>query len=163
MIKLWQNSAMTIWQHIDDGLFFLSGLTVSVEMVEQTDKDHCQWCGQLMVVQGMCNFCGGPSDGNFNRVGVGIAHIRGIMPYGIFLLSLPELSSFDILYRHTGRRDVYDEEEVFLRMRNMKVITRKIPDVIIQDPSSQDSVYADVTLKGEIQIANNKWDEWVKL
>ena len=160
MRKVCQNSAMTIWQYTADGLMFHSGLTVSIEMVEQTDKDHCQWCGRLTVTQGFCNFCSGPSDGTFSRVGSGLAHIRGIVPYGLFLLTLPDRNSFDILYRHAGRRDVYDEEEIFLRMRNMKVISRKIPNIIIRDPYDQDVVYTEVILEGEIQIVNDEWDKF---
>src|SRR3990167_2801160 len=118
--------------------------------------------GQL-IIEGICNFCGGPSHGNYTRVGIGIAIIRSIISYGAFFLTLPELSNFFLTYKHVGRRDVYDDTEIFLRMRDMRVVTRILPDVVIIDPTDQDSVYVDVTLEGQIQVANSYLEEWRNL
>ena len=162
MIKLWSNSEIIFWSHNGDNPLYHSAVNLSVEMKEQKDRNHCQWCGQL-IIEGICNFCGGPSHGNYTRVGIGIAIIRSIMPYGAFFLTLPELSNFFLTYKHVGRRDVYDDTEIFLRMRDMRVVSRILPDVVIIDPTDQDSVYVDVTLEGQIQVANSYLEEWRNL
>jgi hypothetical protein len=115
------------------------------------------------MIEKNCNFCGGPNEGGYTRIGVGIASIRSIMPYGAFFLVLPEYSRFSLAYKHVGRRDVYEDAEVFLRMRDMRVVTRNLPDVVITDPTDQNNVYIDVTLEGQIQVAKSYLEEWWKL
>ena len=153
--KAWNNYQVTLWQVADndpDYRLFRGYVNAGVRLKNRREiGDACRYCGSPLKPGENCVQCGGPAGGGFQRMGVAELTIRSVMPFAQFLMFLPDSVTFELTRRECGRRDVFNPDQVFMRLVDMKMVRCEMPD-LSGYYDEQAIVNVEVVLEGQAQM-----------
>lgn len=161
MIQLscpWLNSEMSLFLIPPDGEPVYS-LYIAITSLEWTDKQkvvgECRFCGGRNTTDALkCVHCGAALDSE--NIGSRLC-LEAKLPGGRPALELVNGSVLEILHKPCKDREVYNSEEVVIRLTVRKTIQKTFDDLVVFDPSMMDEVRSFVVLACEMELLNS-WD-----